>query len=211
MIKKSLLLFLTVTLMLVVIIPAAPVSAQEDGLTRYVYIGPWLWIDSDGDGPRPPRWDWPDGALDVLDLRSNVQLTENTGGLAIWVAEKPLDNRYSLISIDWGDFVNPNVIQAIDSQWSINIDAYTSRGLIWDMFTQRGDPTGETRWRPLQPEHDGTLVIYLNGYSPVEFWKDQPFTGTKKEYKQQVKADKKKNRQIVKTAKKAARKANKGK
>lgn len=185
----------------------APVQA-ENVETRFIYYGPWVWADPDGNGPRPYRWSWPsEDTLDVLDLRSNYELDNNLQGMGLWVTSAPLGLGYVLISADWEDFVLSNIIVSMEKRWGIDLEAYTSRGIIWEMFVTHGDPTGQSRWKPLTPKIDGTLVIHLEGYSPVTFWEDEPFDGTKKEYRQQVKADKKKNRCIVKEAKKAERKA----
>ena len=102
--------------------------------------------------------------------------------MGFFVTNKELGAGYVLVSTDFDNSVHPLVLGSVGDIWDISLEAQTTRGMIWEMLVEEGDPTGETRWKPLEPQHDGTLVIYIGGYSPVVFKKDgdkrQPVKGS---------------------------------
>ena len=166
--------YLIPLILILTLLPVIPVAAQADG-PRYHYLGPWIWSPI---GPGGGRWTFPDGTLSVIDLRSIPQMSQKGGaalGRGLFITDIPVTlPGYVLLSQSFDDELTPAISGIIEGAWGISLQAHTSRGTIWEMLVEEGDPTGETRWMPLRPEVDGKLVINLDGYSPVEFWQDVP-------------------------------------
>lgn len=168
-------LIVAVLLALALTLVAVPVQAQETTY-RYNVVGPWVLYNEDG----MEFWGAPTGTLGLLDLRSLPEqgTLEGPPGLGFFVMDRlPAGPSYVVLSAGDKTVLLDNAIQSVrlrslESTWGISIEAITTRGLVWEMFCEEGDPTGLTRWKPLQAGVDGVLRLNLGGYSPVEFRKD---------------------------------------
>lgn len=172
--KKRIITILIALMLAVSII--LPVSAAEPAEGYYHYVGPWIWDTVKYGG----SWQMPPGAFQAIDLRSIPEMSQRGGtpgfGFFISSVEITLPG-YRAVGRKFADNFPQAVRTLLQNRYSISLppaDIYTTRGLIWSLFVELADPTGDTRWKPLQPRIDGMLVIHLEGYSPVEFWKDPP-------------------------------------
>jgi hypothetical protein len=94
------------------------------------------------------------------------------------VSPVPLSGKDILVSVGrkWADEFPVQVRNFFRNRYDITLptlDVYTTRGLIWSLFVEHGSPTGAW-WRTYEPMMDGSIVFYLDGYSPVTFIKDTP-------------------------------------
>ena len=173
--RKIITIILTIVI-LSGILPAIPVSADEDGYFHshpcYMAFGPWVWNPDFHGG----AWMLPPTALSGLDLRSIPEMSQKGGtpGYGIFFCKENPGDGYVLLGNLFSDVMNPARIRMIENRWGIELESYTINGTIWELFVEEGDPTGETHWKPLDAKHDGTLVIDIQGFSPVIFAKDSP-------------------------------------
>ena len=173
--KRIITIMATLVLLLAVLIPM-PVSAAEPVDGYYHYIGPWVWNTMIMGG----SWQAPSGVFEVIDLRSIPEMSQKGGtpGLGFFISSTPITLQgYRLVGRRFVDEFPQAVRTLLQTRYGVSLpsaEIYTTRGLIWSLFVEMGDPTGEARWRPLVAEMDGTLVINLSGYSPVTFIKDTP-------------------------------------
>lgn len=141
--------------------------------TCYLYVGPWQWVEV---GPEGFGWDGPLGAIGVIDMRSYPQSSQQggTGGYGFWVSKVQLDpTKYRLLGTDMDGAVAPIVTTAAMNYLGVSdVSATTIRGLLWELLTQKGDPTGQARWYGLLPQPDGTFTLNVGGFSPVTFRED---------------------------------------
>lgn len=175
--KKILFTILLVVILSITFLIPSSVQADDDGYfhsnTCYMHIGKWLWSGRE--------WYSPPGSLGSIDLRSLPECAQNGGkipaseyGYGIFFSKEKLGVDYYFLGTDFNSSIPLNVKTFLQQKWGISLEAYSNNGTLWELFVEEGDPTGETRWKPLQPKQDGTLEILINGFSPVVFAKDQP-------------------------------------
>lgn len=176
---KKLILALALSVTILTTLLVTPVSADGgyfETHTCYMIAGPWKWVEHTEDDYTYGTWEPPPSALGAIDLRSLPEVAEQGGtpGWGLFFCTEEINGSYISLGTDFNLDLPPAVKNALQNKYGITISAYTVNGTIWEMFVEDGDPTGNDRWKPLVPEHDGTLIININGFSPVVFAKDPP-------------------------------------
>lgn len=169
---KKLILTLIIGIILAISIPVS-VMADEPVDGYYHYIGPWVWDAEEMGG----LWEAPANTISCIDLRSNTECGQRGGvpGIGYFICDSPIaDTAYRDIGRFFSDEFAVKVRTFLQNRYGITIEAYTARGLIWELFAEEGDITGLLRWKPLIPDSQGIITIHLAGFSPVDFWKDPP-------------------------------------
>lgn len=145
-------------------------------MADYVYTltHPRLVSDEFGGAVHTP----PDGAVGVIDLRSNVQAGQSLAEtLSMFCAMRPdvvLDSTHHVLGR--GDLRDMPTDVTMRSKW-MTVTGYAASGaklidLLRDHLTNGGDPDGTLRCKPLMPTVQGELEIRLGGHSVV--WRE-PF------------------------------------
>src|SRR3972149_11893718 len=120
-----------------------PASAEEPPDGYYHYVGPWVWWPNQIGRPgcRPPP-----NSISWIDLRSTPEMSQQGGtpqGYGFFITTEPVTlPGYVLVSRFFSDEYPLVIKTALQSRYSMLLEAYTTRGLIWEMFIQEGDPTG---------------------------------------------------------------------
>lgn len=177
--KRLCIVFAAIMAALVIFLGGLPAQAQDDSTyfhdhTCYIALGPYIWDTEAGIGGG--GWVMPPSAISSLDLRSIPEMSQRGGtpGYGLFFCKSSPGAGYYLLAADFNASILVSVTRLIENRWGIDVEAYTSNGTIWELFVEEGDPTGESRWKPLVPRHDGVLEILIQGFSPVEFTKDPP-------------------------------------
>jgi hypothetical protein len=184
---KRLLIAVMILSILVFVIPTGSVQAEADGYfhthTCYVYLGRWVWDSSKMGFWRPPvSMTTTFGTIDLRGMdESGVQGSTNgeLGGYGVFFLETTTSQQgaYLLGEITNGNLsidLPPAAKNFLQNKYDITLSSYSINGTIFELYVDKGDPSGKTRWAPLIPEMDGMLRIVINGFSPVVFGRDAP-------------------------------------
>lgn len=130
------------------------------------YIGPWVL-------ERPNLWGPPAGIVGSIDFGSlpdceQIDGTQRKVGLFCTPADTTLSSEYDLI--DTGDGREIVLVQRhidlIYSVLGITVAGATLSDAIAAALLD-GDPTGQDRWKPLQPTVENYLDVHLGGHSRI--------------------------------------------
>lgn len=153
----------------------APVQAQAETAAQDLCLARWAWNTDDvPDGE--PYWEPPHqdvgNALGVLDFRS---ILDKGAG--------PVATGWGLFSYDapmgstgmhclGANLDTPKTVAQINTLATLlgvppgQLRSRNMRNVIVELYQDHGDPTGLTRWKPMQSTRGG-LVINLGGYSQI--------------------------------------------
>lgn len=131
-----------------------PTGAVISENTNYLYLAQWEWFtESDGNS----YWRCPGGdCLGLVDLRSIPQMSKAGGvpeGYGFFVYDKPKTIKNSILL--------GNDLNAV-------YNGKTILDFLWDKLTLEADPTGLTAMKPLMPNRNLDMELYLGGYSLVK-------------------------------------------
>lgn len=136
------------------------------------YLGRWEWDTTE----ETPFWRPPKRAISALDLRSLPECGTQggTGGLGFFALPTLDTNQDVHLGNALSERVKNPVKRAAETVLGLKsgeITAETVIDLLAQFLTQFGDPTGQTRWKPLLSD-----TIYLAGHSPVwsGSWRSDP-------------------------------------
>lgn len=153
-------------------------SPNNSYLNNYVYVGSWEWYIDEGDSEG--YWAAPifDSVLGILDLRSITDMGQkgrfegDSICCGVFVYDRPIlssDLGLDLELIFQGGFVNPDIkdvlITKLDFVDSFSPFSSTFEDMLWEIFTVHSDSTGLTGPKPIIPERDLGLRLYLYGIS----------------------------------------------
>lgn len=131
----------------------------------HYYLSPWEWRTTDRAG-----WYAPGSPVGLVDLRSLPECgrpgpgPQGYGFFAYVTPQTGLD-------LDLGDgnsFLTVSQRQAIRQR--LGTDSLVSTqilDLLWELLTQKADPTGQLRFKSLMPMVGGVLELHLGGHSLV--------------------------------------------
>jgi len=162
-----------IAILLILLLALFPSNALAQ-TTRYNYIGPWVWDTSEW---WEDFWRGPTGTLGSIDLRSTPQMArpeDGGGGLGFFVTDRLLPAPYVFLNDGLDNFISVPSKPYMEAVWGIKLEAGTTRGLLWELLAEEGDPTGLSRWKPLSTGSDGKIRLELGGYSPVVLQEDSP-------------------------------------
>ena len=147
----------------------------ESNITHYYYIGQWEWFT---EGTQS-YWRCPDGDCEgVIDLRSLPQMSKAGGipegyGFFSYPKEKIAPKLLYL-----GNNLTGLLQNKVSLQTSLGktIEHTNVLDILWELLTVEADPTGMTFAKPLMPNINLNLELYLGGHSLV---KSEKFDKTK--------------------------------
>ncbi len=149
--------------------PTIDAGVKAEG--RYLYVGHWQWVT---EGAWVFCWRMPrvDIGLGLLDLRSIPQMSKAGGepeGYGLFVLGFRDDSTGYYLGNGLGSKPVPHIRDVLRSILGLSqsLSSNTSLDILWELLTLRADPTGQLRWKPLMPEIDGKLKLYLGGFSLV--------------------------------------------
>jgi len=137
-------------------------------LTKYYYLGPWVWRDDPETGP---AWIAPAGTLGLFDMRA-ISPSEAYG---FFCTTEPLDSSYIALN-DGTDFREYHTTQAQRDAWRSALGLKLSelpdsitllRDIVVKIFEELGDPEGGERFLPPTCTHRGNLEFWLGGHSLI--------------------------------------------
>lgn len=193
-------LLTTVLLIGAVVMPSAPVTdpvyasntsgtwqtdltLEQQQATYYYYVGPWQWVT---DASGQSFWSAPSNTVGLIDFRSLPQMGKPGGppeGFGFFATTtQNAANGYlvatgTAASFDSGTLTLSNQVKTgIRNRLGLTetIAAGDLMNTIWELLTQRADVTGQTRWKPLMPDHLGNMRLILGGHSVVKQEKYDP-------------------------------------
>lgn len=142
------------------------VRLLSDGVVMpHVYLAQWEWFTGDFE----PRWRAPGGgAVGVLDLRSIPQMGKFGGtpegyGVFVYRNTRTID-RSVYLGGNLDALSNKAGIEAVFG----SLTATNLRDALWEILTDKSDPTGETAARPLRADSDGVVRLRLGGFSVIK-------------------------------------------
>ena len=141
-----------VRLILLFLLLASPAIAEE------YYIGHWEWCSDTDGGDTIEYWCAPQKEFltGVIDLRSLPQQAQAGGtpqGWAIFSYSQPVSSPDLFnLSDNLDKKLNNPTISKIETDLGITLQATTVREALWEILTLHGDPTGQTKWKPLMPD-----------------------------------------------------------
>ena len=132
----------------------------------------WLW---DTTNPASPFWTAPlAGAVGSLDLRSIPQMSLAGGappGWGVFVYPAPVAIAGALALGNNLDANLSNASKTTIRTWLNLLSALTSntlRDVLREILTDKADPTGLLRCKPLMPTLGGRLELHLGGFSLIQ-------------------------------------------
>lgn len=133
-----------------------------------LHLTQFTWISAD---PTDFYWRLPLGALGGLDLRSIPQHAAGPTAAGFGVVVLPAQG--NSVGPYLGDNLSGMMLAprktALRNALGIGeaIVGTTLLDVLWELFTQHADPTGQTRWRPIMPTAQGIMELHLGGFSLV--------------------------------------------
>lgn len=134
-------------------------------------IGRWEWkscLDASNNSICTPHWEAPHAVGDIvtgsIDLRSIPQMSLAGGtpqgrGLFFYQSTPTASGLTCYANKDVS--ITPIRRTAIENFLGISgTTSTTLKDLIYEILALKGDPTGEARWKPLMPEHDGKMQVF---------------------------------------------------
>ena len=141
-----------------------PQAAQDICLAR------WVWNEDD---PTDPFWEAPFSALGGLDLRTRPQRIAKggiPGGWGLFTYDQPMGatGMHCLGNDLDAPMTTPqvNTIADLIGLASDSLHANTMRGVIAEILIDQADPTGNSRWKPIQITRQGASIV-LPGYGEI--------------------------------------------
>lgn len=134
----------------------------------HYYLGQWVWNPENEGHWQMPRLDI---GIANLDLRTLPQMAmpvtaQGFGMFALAVRD---DSIGAYLGDSITAVLNPVRLNTIRNILDVqNLQATNVLDILWELFTIHADTSGQTRWRPLMPEHDGVLRLHLSGHSVVK-------------------------------------------
>lgn len=138
-----------------------------------LYMGKYEWLTAPGGDV--PSWRAPGGrAAGTIDMRS-IRDMSVAGGLP---------NGYGFFSYT-SPTIHPNLLvdlgtslerpiatterTSLSTLLGVSITSSTIIDVLWELYTQRGDPTGIDRWKPIMPTVRGVIELHLGGFSLIRY------------------------------------------
>ena len=132
-------------------------------------IREWIWNTDD---PKDIYWNGPDDSLGVLDLRTIPEMSSFglSTGLGFFSYATPPVGDFFCFGADIDSKVSLSSIIAIESVLKLSkpLESQTIRNILFELFTQHGDITGATAWKPLIPNREGVLTMGIKGHTIIK-------------------------------------------
>jgi hypothetical protein len=151
---------------------ASKVDAQAPE-AQDVCLARWVWNDQ-GENATSPFWEPPfrDNHLGTLNLRavSDKGPGPTSTGWGLFSYDQPMGS--TGMHCLGGDLDAPMTASQADTLALLleleigDIRARDMRNIIAELFLSHGDPTGQTRWKPVQTTRKG-LIINLGGFGQI--------------------------------------------
>lgn len=147
----------------------SPCYAEQTKPYNY-YIGSWVWVtDDDGVGT---HWGYPTGTVGLVDLRNIPQMSKKATaeGYGFFAVDGTLPAPYVLVGSGYLSSIpaTSSIKNTMRQVCGYRPSGATLLDLIWDMFTNGSDPTGQNCVKPLMPTIQGFLELHLGGHSIVK-------------------------------------------
>jgi len=129
------------------------------------YLGKWVWFED----KVMPHWQAPYSEYKTgnIDLRSLPQSGKKGGtpeGYAIFsYSQKINDSKLDYLGSDVDAVVSKTIKDTLKNKLGIssNFTKTTFKDILWEILTTKADPTGQTRAKPLMPNHKGKIKLNL--------------------------------------------------
>ncbi len=165
--------YLAWLLVLAVAIAGSLTYSQVTQAANHTFCaGPWVWETLDKDGNAFPHWKAPGAPIGLLDLRTLTQqgtaggTPPTLGGMFVYTADPGLSAAYVCLSADDDGSTALRSLEKSALLTKLGLGSVTIKGanlqdILFEMFTEQGDPTGKDQWRPLSPRSDGTIELRI--------------------------------------------------
>jgi hypothetical protein len=148
----------------------------------YYYIGQWEWVQIEEEGEvieeywAAPQREFQTGGID---LRSIPQMSKPGGppeGYAIFsYSQQVTDPKLTYLGDNLDEAPNVRATGAIAGKLGITPSSSTIRDIIYELLTTEADPTGKDRWKPLMPDRNLNMKIYLGREGVIKSVKLEPW------------------------------------
>lgn len=141
------------------------------GVGRYRYVlTPYSWNPT-GVGTSY-CWELPKSCVGAIDLRPIPAQSARDGtpsGFAFVASLQPTNGIAVVTSLHMSEEITTSAMQdAWQSGTGYRPNGATLTDLLWDQLTAGSDPTGESGPKPLVPDTEGLLRLYIGGHSLVK-------------------------------------------
>ena len=128
----------------------------------FYYLSHWKWhTNQDGFS----FWDSPVPEITTgrLDLRNSNEssLKETVSGYGVFETSVQDSAMGFYLSDSLTKTISLQIKQNIETSLNITVTSETLGDILWEVFTQHADPTGQTKWKPLMPDKYLNIELYL--------------------------------------------------
>ncbi len=154
-------MFLKSILILFICLVCTIASADE------YYLGQWEWTEDEykNGSWQAPYKEYHTGSIDMRSLPQCGRAGGTAEGYAVFsYSEKINDPDFIYI----GSGKTTKIANSIKAKlkeklnYTGSVSAQTPKDLIYELFTEKGDPTGQLRWKPLLPTINMKLEIHMH-------------------------------------------------
>ena len=129
----------------------------------YYYLGQWEWVDNgEFEYWTAPYSEYRTGNID---LRSIPQMSKKGGvpeGYAIFSYSQTIrDKKMLYLGNDKEAVLSKSVTDTLKDRLGIEVSPKSIKNMIYEILTTKADSTGKVRWKPLMPDKNLKMKVYL--------------------------------------------------